>query len=60
MAIRYRITKRSNSITYKKDQYIIQAVHTGKVDINYLSKSISDACSLNEVDVNAVLIALGI
>jgi predicted histone-like DNA-binding protein len=60
MAIRYRVTKRSNSITTKKDQYIMQAVHTGKVDIDYFSKSISDSCSLNEVDVHAVLIALGI
>ena len=38
----------------------MQAVHIGKVAIDYLSKSISDACSLNEVDVHAVLIALAI
>ena len=60
MAIRYRITKRNNSIKNKKEQYIMQAVQTGKIDMHQVSKSISDACSLNEVDVQAVLIALGI
>tara|TARA_R110001606_G_scaffold127628_1_gene261961 strand:- start:311 stop:454 length:144 start_codon:yes stop_codon:yes gene_type:complete len=38
----------------------MQAIHTDKVDIDYLSKSINDACSLNEVDVHTVLIALWI
>ena len=60
MAIRYRITKRSNSIQQKKEQYIMQAVHTGKIDIDLVSKAISDECSLHEVDVKAVLMALGI
>jgi len=60
MALRYRITKRSNSIQNKKEQYIMQAVHTGKIDLDLVSKAISDECSLHEVDVKAVLMALGI
>lgn len=60
MAIRYRITKRSNSIQQKKEQYIMQAVHTGKIDIDFISSAISNECSLHEVDVKAVLMALGI
>ncbi|UAM98577.1 DNA-binding protein [Polaribacter litorisediminis] len=60
MAIRYRITKRSNSIQQKKEQYIMQAVHTGKINLDYISNAISNECSLHEVDVKAVLMALGI
>ena len=60
MALRYRVTKRSNSIQGKKEQYILQAVHTGKIDLDTISKAISNECSLHEVDVKAVLIALGI
>ncbi|MGK0412018.1 MAG: putative histone-like DNA-binding protein [Polaribacter sp.] len=60
MAIRYRITKRSNSIQQKKEQYIMQAVHTGKINLDYISSAISNECSLHEVDVKAVLMALGI
>lgn len=59
MAIRYRITKRTNSIQNKKEQYIMQAVNTGIVDLDYISNAISNECSLHEVDVKAVLIALG-
>ena len=60
MAIRYRITKRTNSIQNKKEQFIMQAVHTGKVDLDRISSAISNECSLHEVDVKAVLYALGI
>jgi len=61
MAIRYRITKRSNTISKNKQtQYIMQAVNTGTVDINTISKEISNESSLSIVDVKAVLIALGI
>ncbi|ARV14968.1 DNA-binding protein [Polaribacter sp. SA4-12] len=60
MAIRYRITKRSNSIQNKQEQYIMQAVHTGKIDLDFISSAISNECSLHEVDVKAVLMALGI
>ena len=60
MAIRYRITKRSNSIQDKKEQFIMQAVHTGKIDLDRISNAISNECSLHEVDVKAVLMALGI
>jgi len=60
MAIRYRITKRSNSIQNKKEQYIMQAVHTGKIDLDAISSAISTECTLHEVDVKAVLTALGL
>lgn len=60
MAIRYRITKRSNTIQNKKDQFIMQAVHTGKIDLDFISNAISNECSLHKVDVKAVLMALGI
>lgn len=61
MAIRYRITKRSNTIAnHKKEQFIMQAVSTGTVDVNTISQEISGECSLSIVDVKAVLIALGI
>ena len=59
MAIRYRITKRSNSIQNKKEQYIMQAVTTGRVDLETISEAISNECTLHSVDVQAVLIALG-
>lgn len=42
MAIRYRITKRTNSIQNKKEQYIMQAVHTSIVDLDYISNAISN------------------
>jgi len=38
----------------------MQAVNTGTIDIDVLSKAISDSCSLHTVDVKAVLMALGI
>ncbi|KGL58942.1 DNA-binding protein [Polaribacter sp. Hel1_85] len=60
MAIRYRITKRSNSIQNKEAQYIMQAVNTGTIDLDFISNAISNECSLHEVDVKAVLMALGI
>ncbi len=61
MAIRYRITKRSNTIANnKKEQFIMQAVSTGTVNVDTISKEISSECSLSIVDVKAVLIALGI
>jgi predicted histone-like DNA-binding protein len=59
MALRYRITKRTNSIKNKEEQYILQAVNTGTIDLETLSESISNECTLNEVDVKAVLMALG-
>lgn len=61
MAIRYRITKRSNTIANNKQaQFIMQAVNTGTVNVETISKEISSECSLSIVDVKAVLIALGI
>ena len=38
----------------------MQAVHTGKIDIDFISNAISNECSLHEVDVKAVIMALGI
>ena len=60
MAIRYRITKRSNNIAAEqKTNFIMQAVSTGTIDINRLSYEISNECTLSKVDVKAVLFALG-
>lgn len=60
MAIRYRITKRSNNITAaSKNNYIMQAVNTGTVDIDQISTEIGRECSLNSLDVKYVLMALG-
>jgi hypothetical protein len=59
MALRYRITKRSNNIDDKINQYILQAVNTGTIDLDRLSDYSSNECTLHSVDVKAVLIALG-
>jgi predicted histone-like DNA-binding protein len=59
MALRYRITKRSNSIKNNTPQYIMQAVNTGAIDLETISNAISNECSLHAVDVKAVLMALG-
>jgi predicted histone-like DNA-binding protein len=61
MAIRYRITKRTNTIAAtKKEQYIMQAVTTGTVDIKRISEEISTESSLSVPDVMGVIIALGL
>lgn len=60
MPIRYRITKRSNTIANNKEpQYIMQAVQTGVVNLDDLSKQISKECTLSVVDIKFVLYALG-
>jgi len=60
MPIRYRITKRSNTIAKNKaPQYIMQAVNTGVIDLDELSYQISHECTLSIVDVKMVLFALG-
>lgn len=60
MALRYRICKRINSLTKNKEpHYILQAVNTGTVDLDRISYEISQESTLSEVDVKAVLIALG-
>lgn len=60
MAIRYRITKRSNTIANNKEpQYILQAATTGVVNLDQISNEISNECSLSKVDVKFVLYALG-
>jgi len=60
MAIRYRITKRTNNINLAKDSnYIMQAVSTGTIDSRRLSKEISMESTLSPTDVHAVLFALG-
>lgn len=60
MALQYRITQRTNSIQNKTPQYIVQAISKGTIDLEKLSTDISNECSLHQVDVQAVLIALGI
>ena len=60
MAIRYRITKRTNTINPTKERkYIMQAVSTGTIDSRRLSKEISMESTLSPTDVHAVLFALG-
>ena len=60
MPIRYRITKRINTIANNKQpQYIMQAVQTGVVTLNDLSYQISKECTLSVVDIKFVLYALG-
>jgi len=34
MALRYRVTKRSNNIGTKKEQYILQVVNTGTINLD--------------------------
>ena len=46
MAIRYRITKRTNSIQNKKEQYIMQAITTGMVERAKIFESCSKSCSI--------------
>jgi len=60
MAKRYRITKRANNITASsKENYIMQAVTTGTVNLEQISREIGKECSLNALDVKYVLMALG-
>lgn len=60
MAIRYRITKRSNTIANNKEpQYIMQAINTGVVTLEEISYQISKECTLSKVDILMVLYALG-
>jgi len=60
MAIRYRITKRTNNIhPNKASAYIMQAVSTGTINSRRLSKEISMESTLSPTDVHAVLFALG-
>lgn len=59
MALQYRITKRANNIRNNSDIYIMQAVHTGKVDADELAEVISGESSLTEADIKAVLLSLG-
>ncbi len=49
--LRYRITKRKNTIGGKKDQYIMQAVHTGIVSFDQICKEVGERCSLTPGDV---------
>jgi len=61
MAIRYRITKRTNTIAnIKKEQFIMQAVNTGTVDIRRISEEISTESTHSIADVIGVITALGI
>ncbi len=61
MAIRYRITKRTNTISNtKKEQFIMQAVNTGTVDIRRISEEISTESTHSIADVIGVITGLGI
>lgn len=60
MPIQYRESKRRNTMhPSAKTQYIMQAVHTGEVNLESLAKEISKESTLSQTDVIAVLHALG-
>jgi len=60
MPLRYRITKRINTIANNKaPTYIMQAVNTGVVNLDDISWQISNECTLSALDVKFVLQALG-
>lgn len=59
MALKYRINKRINTIQNNKKQFILQAIHTGVIDADRMSKAISNECTITEADIKAVLVALG-
>lgn len=59
MPIQYRITKRKDSLKTSENNYIMQAVRKSLVDIDRVSEEISRETSLTDVDVQAVIIALG-
>jgi predicted histone-like DNA-binding protein len=59
MPIRYRITKRTNNIANTpQTNYILQAVQTGTINLDDIAKQISNECTLSQVDVKMVLMAL--
>lgn len=59
MPIHYRVSKRKNNMSPNGEtQYIMQAIHNGEVDLEYLAKEISKECTLSRTDVKAVLYAL--
>jgi len=61
MAIYYRISKRRDNLSDPPAiNYMLQAVSTGEIDIDRLSYEISSESTLSEVDVRAVIDALGI
>src|SRR5690554_39205 len=61
MAIYYRISKRRDNLSDPPViNYMLQAVSTGEIDVDRLSYEISSESTLSEVDVRAVLDALGI
>ena len=61
MAIRYRITKRTNTIAnIKKEQFIMQAVNTGTIDVRKISEEISTESTHSISDVIGVITALGL
>ena len=61
MAIRYRITKRTNTIAnIKKEQFIMQAVNTGTIDVKKKSQEIRTEGNLSIPDVVGVITALGL
>jgi predicted histone-like DNA-binding protein len=58
MPLKYRFTKRRNPLNTNEIQHIMQAVSTGTVDLDQIAYEIANECTLNEVDVKFVLMAL--
>ena len=56
--MKYRIVKRINPLNTTESKYYAAPQYMEKLTINDLAKDISDACTLNVTDVEAVLISL--
>lgn len=54
----FKVTKRINPLDRKNSAFHATAFYSGEIGIRDLAKDISDACTLNVTDVEAVLTAL--
>ncbi|PZD76754.1 HU family DNA-binding protein [Mesonia sp. K7] len=60
MPVPYRINQRKDNISATpKTAFMMQAIHTGEVNLERLAQEISHECTLSPTDVIAVLHALG-
>lgn len=56
--MKFKTTKRVNPLNEKEAKYYAKAVYSGELAVLDLAKDISDACTVNVADVEAVLTAL--
>ena len=60
MSLNYRISKRKNTIhTKQPENYMMQSIHTGEVNLERIAYEISNESTLSDTDIIAVLHALG-